>query len=194
MPIEPRYLDIQGIFYKVYLFIKDLGLFSFEEGSLVFNGYRYIYYLKVFLIFVSLVSTYFVIDFLYRLFALRKQQQQEMMEKISANIPEPEMKNTRWAEVQRLVNSTSESDWKLAIIESDKMLDDLLGVLGYQGDTIGDKLLQIEKGDMQSLDDAWEAHKYRNRIAHESGFQISHRDAKKVIGLYENVFREYQFV
>jgi hypothetical protein len=59
-------------------------------------------------------------------------------------------------------------------------LDDLLNKLGYRGESIGEKLKRVAKGDMKSLNDAWEAHKVRNQIAHEgSSVNLSHHEAKK---------------
>jgi len=70
----------------------------------------------------------------------------------------------------------------------------LLVILGYQGESLGDRLLSVEKGDMQTLDEAWEAHKYRNRIAHETGMQVTEREARRIIGLFKKVFQEYKFI
>lgn len=98
----------------------------------------------------------------------------------------------QWQEVQRHINSTNPSDWRLAILEADIMLDEILEKQGYQGDTIGDKLKGVDKSDMLSLDAAWEAHKIRNQIAHEGvSFQINEREAKRVVGLFQKVFEEF---
>jgi hypothetical protein len=53
----------------------------------------------------------------------------------------------------------------------------------------------VAKGDFKTLDAAWEAHKIRNAIAHEgSDFVLSQRESKRVIGLYEMVFNEFNYV
>jgi hypothetical protein len=98
----------------------------------------------------------------------------------------------QWQEIERHINSTNPSDWRLAILEADIMLDEVLDKQGYQGDTIGDKLKGIDKSDMRSLNAAWEAHKVRNQIAHEGvSFQLNDREAKRVIGLFREVFSEF---
>jgi hypothetical protein len=75
------------------------------------------------------------------------------------------------------------------------MLGELLDKLSLPGDTIGDKLKVVEKSDFRTLDDAWEAHKVRNRISHDGdGFVLNQREAKIVIGLYKNVFEEFQII
>ena len=103
--------------------------------------------------------------------------------------------NEKWTKVLEHLNSINPSDWRLAIIEADIMLDELLTSLRYHGDSIGDKLKAVEPGDMKTLDAAWEAHKVRNRIAHAgSEFELNEREAKRVIALFESVFKEYQII
>lgn len=103
--------------------------------------------------------------------------------------------NERWEEVLRLMNSTSPSDWRQAIIEADIMLEELLRANQYHGDTVGDMLKSVEPSDMLTLDNAWEAHKVRNRIAHSgSAFELNERETKRVISLFESVFKEYEII
>ena len=103
--------------------------------------------------------------------------------------------NNKWQDVIVHINSANPSDWKLAILECDIMLSDILEKMGYMQVSIGDKLKSIEPSDFTNIEAAWEAHKIRNQIAHEgSEFMISEREAKRVIGLYELVFREFNYI
>ncbi|MBX4195652.1 hypothetical protein KW796_01695 [Candidatus Parcubacteria bacterium] len=104
-------------------------------------------------------------------------------------------KNERWEHVIEHINSPSAGDWRLAIIEADVMLDELLRAQGYHGDSLGEMLKGVEKSDFLTLDAAWEAHKIRNQIAHSgSDYLLNERDAKHVISLYESVFREFKII
>ena len=101
----------------------------------------------------------------------------------------------KWQEVLKYASSEAENDWVRAIISSDVILGDLLDNMSLPGDTIGEKLKAVEKGDFQTLDNAWEAHKIRNAIAHSGlDFQINQREVKRVIALYETVFREFKII
>jgi len=99
----------------------------------------------------------------------------------------------RWERILKLVSSNNSSDWKVAIIEADAILEEMIRTMGYSGDSLGEKLKSIEKSDFTTLDDAWEAHKFRNRIAH-SGEKITQRETKRIITLYEKVFREFEYI
>ncbi len=103
--------------------------------------------------------------------------------------------NQKWMNVIKHINSDNPSDWKLAILECDIILGDMLEMMGHTQESIGERLKSIEKSDFTNIESAWEAHKIRNSIAHEgSEFLINEREAKRVIGLYEVVFREFDFI
>jgi len=106
-----------------------------------------------------------------------------------------EIVNEKWQKVLVHINSQNPSDWKLAILECDIMLSDILEKMGYMQESIGEKLKSIEPSDFTNIENAWEAHKIRNQIAHDgSDFLLNEREAKRVIGLYETVFREFEYI
>lgn len=101
----------------------------------------------------------------------------------------------RWKNATKHVNSDNPNDWKQAILEADIILDDLLTRLGYKGESIGEKLKRVNPGDMKSLNDAWEAHKVRNQVAHQgSEYALDHHVAKQVINRYRKVFEEFYYI
>lgn len=106
-----------------------------------------------------------------------------------------EVLNKKWQRVIDHLDSANQSDWKLAIIEADIMLNEMLDSMGYHGDTVSEKLKQIEKSDFLTIDKAWEAHKVRNQIAHEgASFVLTKKEAVRVIELYKEVFEEFYFI
>ena len=110
----------------------------------------------------------------------------------AADVP---VTHLRWDRVMEQAYSENEQAWRLAILEADIMLGELLDFLGYRGATMADKMRQVEKGDFKTIDLAWEAHRTRNKIAHEgAAHEISAREARRIITLYEQIFREFQFV
>ena len=103
--------------------------------------------------------------------------------------------NERWEVVLHHVASANPSDWRIAIIEADNILDDMVKRMGYEGQDLGERLRAVEPSDFLSIQSAWEAHKVRNKIAHEGlGFTVTQREARRIIGLYEQVFREFEYI
>lgn len=110
------------------------------------------------------------------------------------DMPEP-ASNQRWEHVLDLISSDSPGDWRLAILEADIVLDDMISRMGYQGDSLGEKLKIIEQSDFRTINDAWEAHKVRNILAHRgSDYILTKREARRVIDLYARVFEEFQYI
>lgn len=103
--------------------------------------------------------------------------------------------NKRWARVIEHSESDNPNDWKIAIIEADSILDEMTKSMGYHGDTLGERLKSVEVSDFNNLNNAWEAHKVRNAIAHEgANFQLNEREARRVIALYKSVFEEFKYI
>ncbi len=101
-------------------------------------------------------------------------------------------KSSRLEDVLLHSTSSNPNDWKLAIIEADIILDDILKQKGYAGNSLGERLKSISPNQLASLQDAWEAHKVRNRIAHEgSDFILTQRIAQETVTKYQRVFAEF---
>ncbi len=155
-----------------------------------------------FLVGISIpLSVFFIIGIVYcveGLKRIRKKEAQIHDLKVEPAFDAVETGDTvmahRWENATRHVESDNPNDWKQGIIEADIILDDLLTKLGYKGESIGDKLKRVNPGDMKSLNEAWEAHKVRNQIAHEPGFALNQIEAKRVIGMYRKVFEEFYYI
>jgi hypothetical protein len=104
-----------------------------------------------------------------------------------------EAHHSRWHHIETLMESQNQNDWRTAIIEADIYLGDILTREGYHGASIGDQLKQADPTTMPTIDDAWEAHKVRNEIAHQgTAYQLSESLARRTMAKYENVFRDLQ--
>lgn len=164
------------------------------ENSGVVGGIRTAW--RVFIIISSIVTVLLLVGVLYFTFRanqIRIREAQRIRDAIPRDI-KPQ-RNERWDQIMHNVSSQSPNDWRLAIIEADIMLDELLTRAGYHGASLGDKLKSISRGDLASLDAAWEAHKVRNQIAHAgSDYILTQRDARKVIELYGTVFSELRVI
>lgn len=101
-------------------------------------------------------------------------------------------RNSRLKDVLMHSESDNPNDWKLAIIEADIILDGLLKQRGYAGNSLGERLKSISSNQLGSINDAWEAHKIRNRIAHDGAdFVLTKRIAQETIARYQRIFSEF---
>jgi hypothetical protein len=80
----------------------------------------------------------------------------------------------------------------VAIIEADIFLDETLNEAGYVGVSLGEKLKSANPQSFTTIQDAWEAHKVRNEIAHVgSDFILTRKIAQDTLLRFERVFREF---
>lgn len=100
----------------------------------------------------------------------------------------------RWNGLLKHLDSTHEAQWKIAVIEADKLVDDALAKAGYSGDTFGDRLSNIRPGILLSLDGIWWAHKVRNRLAHEVDYFLRYTEARQAVGYFEAALSELQLI
>jgi hypothetical protein len=178
LPQVENYLESMSAPAAYQNFITDWGLFA------------------AFSIFISLIFASILIYCVIRLRQVRHFERLRF-EAASASVAAHDVPKTqlRWERVIAEINSDSEQQWRLAILEADIMLNELLDSLGYRGETMADKMRSVERADFNTIDLAWEAHRARNRVAHESSeVPMNPRDARRIIDLYQRVFREFQFV
>ncbi len=185
---QPTYGNLDFYFNQVLVFFRwfwGLGL----QSPLVIASYI----LSLFGITMILYATVRLVEIYREEHGHLKHAIDEFTKK--RNEEESTGHNQRWEHIQELVNSASTSDWRLAVIEADSVLEGLLAARDIPGNTIGERLKNMSPGDLGSIQAAWEAHLVRNRIAHEgSEFELSSREARRTIQLYEVVFRELGFL
>ena len=109
----------------------------------------------------------------------------------------PETKNKNIEEWNRIVIKSrlpDENERKFSIIAADTLIERILELSGYHGENLGERLKKIESSDLDSLNDLWEAHKVRNRIAHEASFRLSMEDTARTISCFEKTLKELKYL
>jgi hypothetical protein len=186
---DVTFVNIDYYFYKVLLFFRWIGG-AHHAGSVV---YLISYIISLF----GITIIFFCIVRLVEIQIDEHRHLRHAIEETMARHAEQDAtgKNERWDRIYQLMISPNESDWRLGIIEADTVLEGLLEARGIPGENIGARLKAITPGDLGSLQAAWEAHLVRNRIAHEgTNFELTERDARRTMQLYEVVFRELGFL
>lgn len=91
--------------------------------------------------------------------------------------------------IENKLREDSPATWTVVIIEADKLLDKAMVEMGVPGKTMGDRLKR--RGDkFEHLNAVWRAHKIRNAIAHEAGFEISYKQAANALNVYKQALKD----
>jgi hypothetical protein len=96
----------------------------------------------------------------------------------------------QWQGIRKKFNSGIPDLMKAAIMDADKFVDNILKSAGYKGEHMAERLEKILRDDIESIDQLWEAHRYRNEIVHSPDFDFIEGDAEKVMQDYESFLRE----
>lgn len=183
---------------------------TFRARDLFENTFYFIFFMSIFLSLLFGLVWYhnevrlkFIKDEYLKKLGLVKTPEQIKLEEDAALVKERElatpdtngMRNPRWDAVEKYYNSANQSDWRTAIIEADIMLYDLLDTINVEGISIGEKLKNMNRAQMATLDFAWRSHKIRNELAHQGlSFELTRRMVEEAIEGYRRVFNEFSYI
>jgi len=140
-------------------------------------------------------SILLIIFIFYIFFKIRKNIKKGLLtvtESITApGLPKKEL-DKKWQAIMDRLEKNNDGDYKMAIIEADNLFDDLLKKIGYEGEDMGERLKQVTKAQLANIDDLWQAHKIRNRIAHEQDFKLTHSQAERAIEIYQRASEDLE--
>jgi len=92
----------------------------------------------------------------------------------------------QWSKIKKRTESGAESDYKLAIIDADDFLAEVLDNRGYDGKDFEETIGKAGRLIAPILDDVLKAHETRNSIVYNPDYKISADQAKKVLDTYES--------
>ncbi len=78
---------------------------------------------------------------------------------------------------------------KMAVIEADKLLDNVLKSMLFPGETMGERL-KMAGYKYPGIRDVWPAHRVRNRLVHETDYELRDRDTKETLEDFRRALRE----
>ena len=192
---ETSFVNLDSVFSGIYRIFADLSVERVHDAIVFGVNWLRPYSLTVSLLFLmGIVYCFMRIEQIAS--ATRHHDHHPEGEGTHASeVPTKTETAKRWERILSHAHSDKEGDWRLAILEADILLSEMVTGMGYHGDSLGEKLKGAEKSDFTSIDKAWEAHAVRNKVAHEgSAFALTEREASRVITLYEEVFREFHYI
>jgi hypothetical protein len=99
-----------------------------------------------------------------------------------------ELVTSKWQAVTRL-SGAGGLGLKNAVSEADKLFDYVLRESGYPGTTMAERLKAAESR-LTKREGVWRAHKLRNAIAHDVGFDLVSSQAKEALRDFEQGLKD----
>ena len=92
----------------------------------------------------------------------------------------------KWKEIERYFKKGTEPEMKLAIVEADSLLDNILRVMSYGGKDLGSRLEGINTNILENLDDIKKYHKIYSNIVHDPTYRLDFRTAEDALKAYRD--------
>lgn len=187
----PSYLNIEYVFGKIVEYAQPVINFFTNPHTWSTLG--------VISALASIVCIAIIVWSLVRLVEIQIYDREEIKHEIhNALLKQKEKErnaNPRWHYILTLIESPNDSDWRVAIIEADSMMEETLKEKGLSGGTVSELLEGAKESGYRSIQDAWDAHLVRNQIAHEgSDFSLSQVEGRRVIKMFQNFFEELRII
>lgn len=100
---------------------------------------------------------------------------------------------TKWKEVEELMMMKNINGYKLAVLEADKLLDLALKTMMLPGENLGQRL-KVAVARNPQIRPVWSAHILRNKIAHDTHFEIKKGEAVQAVKQFKQTLDKLGFL
>ena len=96
--------------------------------------------------------------------------------------------------ITKRLQSQSVSEYKLAIIETENLLSEILDRMGYKGENVGDQLKQITVDVLPSIAEIQDVRKISKGIIHDPDYVVTLERAQRFIKVHEKAFQDLNII
>lgn len=148
--------------------------------------------IKIIFIVLAFIFLWYIVVLLLKSTWLKRRFLEDIVEIVAYRPFGAKKTFKQWAKISKRLATGIEAEYKLAVIEADSLLNETLEKVGYKGETIGEKLKQLDSNILPDIKQVWEAHKIRNNVVHDPDYHFTLDQAKKTLGIYEKALRDLE--
>ncbi len=93
----------------------------------------------------------------------------------------------KWQDIE--ATTENEIGWTKAIIDADKLLDEILRKAGFKGKSMGERMTSASRS-FSNCDRTWAAHKLRNRVVHETSIKLRKRHVQSALAAFNKALKD----
>lgn len=94
----------------------------------------------------------------------------------------------RWKRIMRRLESANVTEYKLAVIETDLLLDETLKRMRLAGQNVDERLEKVTPFMVENLEELRQAHQVRNSVVYDPDYQLPLGEARRVLLVYQKAF------
>jgi len=98
----------------------------------------------------------------------------------------------RWKVIQKRVETGTEYEYKLAVLEAEELFNEVLADKGFPGKTFDERVREVEKVQLPNIEEILGVHKIRNMVAYDPNYKITKDDTQKVLAIFEKGIRNIE--
>lgn len=113
-----------------------------------------------------------------------------------ANVPLTSPKRVRknWNKIEARLSTGDYSQYKLAIIEADNLIDGIFKSMGLKGNDMIERMKTLNPEQLEAEEDLEKAHKIRNQIINDPSFNVEKEEAKANLDIYAKFLTENELM
>lgn len=100
----------------------------------------------------------------------------------------------QWEKIKQRAETGTEPDRKLALMEANTIIEEILDQQGFTGDTLEERLKKAPPGYLSNVEALIEANQIRNNIVHDPDFQLSQDDTRNSLSIYEKALIDLELI
>jgi hypothetical protein len=151
-----------------------------------------LFYIRIAFILITVIFAAIIILLLTKTTWLKKRYLENFTEIMASRPYGAKTAFKQWVKITARLDKKDEAEYKLAVIEADALLDDILKGMGHEGDTMSEKLKKVKEEEIPNLDEVWMAHKIRNSVVHDPEYKLDYDETKRAIKAYEQALRDLE--
>ncbi len=109
-------------------------------------------------------------------------------------IPLEKKAQQNWQKIKKRLQSTKEANWKMAVLEGEEIVEELLLKMGYKAKDFRSRLLLADEAQIPNFKDLLEAAEVYEGILNDPDYKLSRHDAEKVLNTFEEFLKYYQYL
>jgi len=147
--------------------------------------------LKLVFIVISLLLTGFIIFALIKTDWLHQLMIWDWMEFLTYKYHGLSVINKKWKKI-REKSRTSETEARLAVIEADTLLEDILKRMGFKGQVLKERLETLTVDILENVEEVKRANEVRQKLVDDPNYHLDLESAHKVLDIYEKALGNLQ--
>lgn len=100
----------------------------------------------------------------------------------------------RWRAVVARAATNSPDSLRIAVIDADALVNDVLKQMGLEGQHMADRLMRLDPQEITTLNRLWRAHRTRNDLVHTPGFFLAPADAQSCLRDFQAFLNEVKAI